>query len=216
MAAGRRRWVLTLAAVIVTGMIAAATPAVRTPILQALGRSLVVDEYPGPADAIVISVDAYHEGVLEAADLVRNGTATRVAVFADPPDVVDREYIRRGIPYEDVAARAARHLTSLGVPTVERIQRTPTGTEDEASLIPVWCAERGFDSIVVVTTPDHSRRVRRVLNRSMKGRGIRVSVRFARYSGFDPNTWWHTRAGARTAIVELQKLLLDIARHPIS
>jgi hypothetical protein len=50
----------------------------------------------------------------------------------------------------------------------------------------------------------------------MRGRRTSVMVRGARYSSFDPERWWHSRAGVRTEIVELQKLLLDIVRHPIS
>jgi hypothetical protein len=55
-----------------------------------------------------------------------------------------------------------------------------------------------------------------VLRRSLRGDRLRVSVRSARYSTFDPDRWWETRDGIRTEIVEFQKLLLDVARHPIS
>jgi hypothetical protein len=50
----------------------------------------------------------------------------------------------------------------------------------------------------------------------MKGHQAVVTVRGARYSTFDPSLWWQTRAGVRTGIVELQKLLLDVVRHPFS
>jgi hypothetical protein len=43
-----------------------------------------------------------------------------------------------------------------------------------------------------------------------------VIVRPARYSQFDPDGWWDTRGGLRTGIVEIQKLVLDVVRHPIS
>jgi hypothetical protein len=82
------------------------------------------------ADVIVIAVDADGAGVLEAADLVHSGIATRVAVFADPPDPIDREFIRRGIPYKDAAARSARQLQLLGVTAIEQIPRV-SGTEAE-------------------------------------------------------------------------------------
>jgi hypothetical protein len=216
MTAAKRRLGLGLASVVIAGSTVLALPAVRTPILQAVGHTLVVDDRLESADAVIIAVDAYIEGVLEAADLVQAGRANRVAVFADPPDVIDREFLRRGVPYEDAAARAVRQLKSLGVQTVERIPRAVAGTEDLAVLLPVWCDEQGLDSLIVVTTPDHSRRLRRALNRSLAGRDVRVSVRPARISRFDPDSWWHTRSGARTAIVELQKLLLDFVRHPLS
>jgi len=31
----------------------------------------------------------------------------------------------------------------------------------------------------------------------------------------DPGRWWETRDGVRTEIIEFQKLLLDLIRHPI-
>jgi hypothetical protein len=73
-----------------------------------------------------------------------------------------------------------------------------------------------MSSIVFVAARDHSRRVRRVLDRMMKDHPTRVSVRAARYSSFDPDRWWETREGTRTAIIELQKLSLDVVLHPFS
>ena len=70
--------------------------------------------------------------------------------------------------------------------------------------------------LIVVTNADHSRRLRRVLRRSMRGLQTKVIVRASRYSAFDPDRWWTTRAGARTGIVEIEKLLLDVVRHPMS
>jgi hypothetical protein len=39
-------------------------------------------------------------------------------------------------------------------------------------------------------------------------------VRYARWSQFDPDSWWQSRYGQRTQIVESEKLLVDILRHP--
>jgi hypothetical protein len=195
----------------------AAVPALRQPVLRAAGRALVFDEPIGPADIIVVASDAFGAGVLEAADLVHNGVATRVAVFADLPDpVVDHEFMRRGIPYEDEAARSVRQLKALGVETIEVIPTLITGTEDEGRVLPPWCDQNGFRSVVVVAETDHTRRLRRVLRRTMSGHMTTVTIRASRYSQFDPARWWESRAGVRTGIVELEKLLLDVVRHPIS
>jgi hypothetical protein len=69
---------------------------------------------------------------------------------------------------------------------------------------------------VFVVARDHSRRIRRVLDRVMQGHPTRVTVQPARYSNFDPDRWWGTRSGIRTEIIEFQKLLLDVVLHPIS
>jgi uncharacterized SAM-binding protein YcdF (DUF218 family) len=121
-----------------------------------------------------------------------------------------------GLPYEDGAARQIRQLKWLGVTDVVQIPRTDVGTEGEAQVLPPWCDQHQFQSIVLVAARDHSRRLRRVLDRAMKGHPTRVTVRPARYSNFDPDRWWETRGGVRTEIVALQKLVLDVVLHPMS
>jgi hypothetical protein len=215
-----RSWRSKSARILVVIAIAAAAiaaiPAAREPVLRAAGWALVVKEPLAPVDIIVVSPDSGGAGALEAADLVQSGIATRVAVFADPPSGEDHEFIRRGLPYEDEGARQVRQLGWLGVTDVLRIPRTEVGTEGIGQVLPPWCDEHQFRSIVFVAAADHSRRLRRVLDRAMKGHATGVTIRPSRYSSFDPDRWWETRGGIRTELVELQKLTLDVVLHPMS
>lgn len=201
---------LSLAAAII------AVPPIREPILRAAGWALVVNEPLAPADVIVISADSGGAGALEAADLVKSGIATRVAVFTDLPSLEDLEFIRRGLPYEDGAARQIRQLRWLGITDVMQIPRPEAGTESEGQVLPSWSDKHQFRSIVFVAARDHSRRTRRILSRAMNGHQTRVSVQSSRYSDFDPDRWWESRGGIRTEIVELQKLVWDAMLHPWS
>ena len=210
------RWARLLTGIVVGAAVVVGTPAIRQPLLQAAGWALVVDDGVEPADIVVVAADAAGAGVLEAVDLVHRGVATRVAVFADPPDAADREFIRRGVAYDDAAARSARQFRSLGVTAIEHIPRSVAGTEAETRALRDWCTAQQLGSVIVVTMPDHSRRWRRIVHRTMQREHTRVLVRPARYSPFDPDRWWESRDGIRTAIVELQKLLLDVVRHPLS
>lgn len=194
----------------------AAVALLREPVLRAAGWALVVSEPVAPADIIVVSGESGGAGSLEAADLVSGGIAKRVAVFADPPSGEDYEFIRRGLPYEDEGARQVRQLRSLGVTDIVQIPRAYAGTEGEGQVLPPWCDKHQLRSVVYVTTKDHSRRSRRVLDRAMKGHPTRVTVQAARYSSFDPERWWQTRGGMRTGIIELEKLMLDFVLHPMS
>ena len=213
----RLRWAPIL--VVVVAVAAAAivsVPSVWEPVLRYAGWALVVNEPVAPSDIIVISSDSGGAGALEAPDLVQSGIATRVAVFADPPSGDDHEFIRRGLPYEDRGARQIRQLRWLGVTDVVQIPVTEAGTEAENQVLPPWCEQHQFRSIVFVAARDHSRRLRRVLDRAMKGHPTRVTVRPERYSNFDADRWWKTRTGVRTEIIELQKLMLDVVLHPLS
>jgi hypothetical protein len=210
------RWapILVLAAAAVAAIVTILY--VWEPILRSAGWALVVNEPVVPADIIVVSLDSSGAGALEAADLVQSGIAKRVAVFADPPSGEDHEFIRRGLPYEDASARQVRQLRWLGVTDVVQIPRTEVGTEGEGLVLPQWCDQHQFRSIVFVAARDHSRRLRRVLDRAMKGHPTRVIIQPELYSSFDPDRWWKTRESVRTEIVELEKLVLDVALHPMS
>jgi hypothetical protein len=205
-----------VAAIAVVAVVLGSIPRSRHAVLRAAGRALVAEDPIRAADVIVVAVDAREAGVLEAADLVRSGVSHAVALFDDGPDDVDREFARRGVDFQSQASRLARLLRALGVDHVELIPVLVAGTEDEGRLFPGWCEERGYHSVIVVTSTDHTRRLRRVFHRAMKGHSTTVMIRRVRYSGFDPETWWRTRDGIRTEIVEFEKLLVDFVRHPIS
>ena len=211
-----KRWrILVLGLVALAAFASLAVRSSREPVLRAAGWALVTSEPIAAADVIVLTVDSGAAGALEAADLVQEGISKRVAIFMDPPDEKEREFIRRGVPYDSDGARQIQRLRLLGVTDVVQISEVD-GSEGEGLMLPQWCDEHQFGSIIVVATKDHSRRLRRVLDRAMKGHLTRITVQPARYSDFDPDQWWKTRGGIRTEIVELQKLLLDFARHPIS
>jgi hypothetical protein len=213
------RWPKWSAMLIATALAAATTlavPSLREPVLRAVGHALVVDEPVAPVDIIVLAPDSGGAGALQAADLVHNGIATRVAVFTDPPSGEDLEFIRRGLPYEDLAARQIRQLGWLGVTDIVKIPRNEAGTEGEGRVLAPWCEQQGVRSVVFVAARDHSRRIRRMLDRDMKGHATRVTIQAERYSSFDPDRWWQTRTGIRTEIIEFQKLMLDVVLHPLS
>jgi hypothetical protein len=208
----RRRLVVAVA--IVLAIVIAGAMAVRRPLLRAAGWALVAQDPLVSVDVIVIAIGAGGSGVLEAADLVHAGIARRVAIMDDSPDSIDEEFARRGIESTRQVDVAIRQLKQLGVEAVERVPTGVVGTESEGEVLPVWCAANHIRSLVLITTPDHSRRVRRVIRRSMPA-GLIVIVRSTRHSTFDPDRWWVSRVGVRTGIVEAQKLLLDMIRHPL-
>jgi hypothetical protein len=215
----RRRvpgWVVWTSSVAVAAVIVLAIPTVNLSLLRALGSVLVNDDPIEPVDVIVIATGADGAGVLEAADLIHRGVSSKVAVFSDPPDAVDNEFIRRGVQYFNETEVNVRHLRALGVASILVIPRTVAGTEDEGRVLPDWSDQEGWRSIIVVGMPDHSRRMRRVLSRAMRNHSTRVMIRSSRYAPFDPGQWWQSRDGTRTEIIELEKLILDIARHPFS
>jgi len=167
------------------------------------------------ADVIVLALDSEFPAALKASDLVKQGVSNRVAVFTSSQPW-EGEYVRRGVPMQGVDVVIGEYLVQLGVPNVERIPVSAIGSEDVGDLLPRWCEQNKFRSVVLVATPDHSYRLERILRRSFKGYHLTGSVLPTPYSGFDPDNWWRTRGGIRTEIIEFEKLMLDVLRHPFS
>jgi uncharacterized SAM-binding protein YcdF (DUF218 family) len=210
----RRIAVRTLLLVLLALTLLLSVPPLREPMLRALGNGLVAQDEPAPVDVIVVAPHSGVAGVLEAADLAAAGYSGRVAVFDVPLAPDELELARRGLHGEDIGSQQARLLGLLGVREVMRIPQKEAGTHGESAALQAWLRERRYRMAMVVTSTDHSRRTRRMLARDLGGQEARVLVRAARHSDFDPQRWWHTRDGVRIAVIELQKLALDVLAHP--
>ena len=211
----RRHWLIVAALFVI--VLVVSVPGSRDTILRSAGHLLVVSpSSEKSADIIVVAIDAQSGGTLKAADLVHAGVSNRVAVFDDPPTPADLEFIRRGLPYDDRAVTSTNQLHLLGIQNVEQVPRRTSGSEEEGEILPAWCAQHGYRTVVLVASADHSRRLSRILRRSDRTSGIRTTVVSSPWSSFNPDSWWTTRAGIRTGIVESEKLLLDCLRHPFS
>jgi uncharacterized SAM-binding protein YcdF (DUF218 family) len=210
---GRLRTRVALLLVVVAGG-AFAIPASRALLLSTVGRALVAEDPLVNADVIVVGPDVGDAGVLEAADLVHRGIASRVSVLALPPTAVTREFGRRGILYADASTTQVALLRRLGVEQADLLSLSVNGTEETGARLAEWCAAQRIQSLVLITGPDHSRRFRRVMRRNMATTGTRVVLRVSRYSPFTAEHWWERRGTLRTGLIELQKLALDLVRHP--
>jgi uncharacterized SAM-binding protein YcdF (DUF218 family) len=191
----------------------ASVPAWRHSLLRTAGWTLVAQDAPAKADIIVVSSDSLSAGMLEAADLVKAGFASRVAIFDRRDTVLQQELARRGAPRYDPKGFLIQVLRSQGVSDIVVLPEV-VGTVDEGRVLQQWCAANSVHSLLFISVTDHSRRTRRVLDRALGSHGVRVMVRYAHWSQFDPDSWWQSRYGQRVQIMESEKLLVDILRHP--
>lgn len=208
------RWPLLLVGLVVLGTVSVASvPDWRHALLRSIGWVLVAQDAAAKADIIVVSSDSLGAGMLEAADLVKAGFASRVAIFDRAQTELQRELVRRGAPAYDLKGFSLGVLRSQGVSDIVLLPQV-AGTTDEGRVLQQWCAANSIHSLLFISVTDHSRRTRRVLDRALGQHGIKVMVRYTRWSQFDPDSWWQSRDGQRVQITESQKLLVDILRHP--
>ncbi len=172
----------------------------RSAWLPFFGTFLVVADPLTPAEA-VLPLAGHLERVVYAADLYRGGYARQVLVT--------------NLPLETAAARAA-HLGQVratlgagGVPD-ERLTVIPgfaLTTFGEARRVRAALEHRGVRSLLVVTSPWHTRRARLGLQDVFRGSGIRVSVQPAGgVPGGVMAGWWRVRDTRRAVVSEYAKL----------
>lgn len=82
-----------------------------------------------------------------------------------------------------------------------------TSTWEEAVAILEHATASNFDTITVVSTEFHLRRVKRVLRKQGKGKGITILVRGAFSDRYDSNRWWESEEGLLMVNNEYMKLM---------
>jgi uncharacterized SAM-binding protein YcdF (DUF218 family) len=183
--------------------------AALTFLAPAAGRFLVIaDPLPPSADAIVILAGSVRDRSLEAARLYQRGIAPRVVVTREmlPPGETVLRAAGVELPESDGLTRSA--LMGLGVPprAIVTLRRRAQSTASEARTIARWACARGLRSLVVVTSPSHTRRARLVLARAL-GPGVELTVRPAPTNAFAGARWFRVRRDAKEVLSEWQKLV---------
>lgn len=110
-----------------------------------------------------------------------------------------------------------RILRQLGVAAdaIELIAAGEGGTTEGIDALAKWCKEQQVDRVILITAVDHGRRVKRALGRAFDERGPEVIVRGVAIGSRNSSNWWRSRRELRSGLIELQKLILDYAMHPI-
>jgi uncharacterized SAM-binding protein YcdF (DUF218 family) len=167
----------------------------RHPLMRFAAESWIVNEPAAHADAIVVLSDDnfYADRATQAAQLFRQGVASvvvasgrRLRPSAGISELMEHDLIERGVPKEKV----------------ERFAHDADTTRDEAIALRRLATEKGWRSVVVVTSNYHTRRARYIFQRVFPS-GVAVSVASARDGDFDPEHWWEKRKSAKNFLAEL-------------
>lgn len=200
-----RRWrrvlVLLAALLVLIGLAFAG----RAAILSAIGRVLIREDALHHADVIYALGGSPMERGREAARLLKEGHAPIMACtggnsLRSVEIVLGHEfpeaYLTRMAAIEAGADSARVFALTAG-----------TSTWEEAGLLRSDALSRQADTIIVVTTEFHTRRVSRVFRDRFKGSGITVIVRAAKSLDYDAQRWWASEEGLIMVNNEYMKLL---------
>ncbi len=168
--------------------------------LPFFGRWLVIADPLVPAQAIV-PLAGGGERVNHAARLYKQGKAAWFVATNTPLDLPGIDH-----SYSDLVRRAALRG---GVPE-ERFLVIPTlvySTYEEALAIRRLAEMRGWDSLLIVTSPYHTRRARTIFNGVFGDSGIGITVRPVDPDTYNGDKWWQDSNNARHTVLEYLKFV---------
>jgi uncharacterized SAM-binding protein YcdF (DUF218 family) len=185
------------------------------PLLTYLGDYLVLKQTPPEADLIVCLAGGNVERGIGAAEAYHEGFAPRIFLTReDPPDGY-RILEERGLDYPEGVDLLAGLLKDLGVPeSAIIVNRQPvTTTYEEARLLRRVVGNKGYRSLIIVTSPTHTRRSWLIFKKVFEGTPVKIFVLATPYSQFDPKDWWRHRKYLREVVIEYQKLIFYTVKY---
>ncbi|HDR14794.1 MAG TPA: YdcF family protein, partial [Desulfobacteraceae bacterium] len=161
------------------------------------------------ADLVVCLGGSPVERGLEAAELLKEGYAPRIFISREqPPESLD--ILRaRGVDFPESHELTYEMLEAFGLPPESLIisDDPVSSTAEEAEQLRRVAIAEGFSHLIVVTSPQHSRRAWIAFRHMFKDSEVSVSIRPTRFSGFEPERWWKEPRYARRVILEYMKIL---------
>ncbi|MGD2124594.1 MAG: YdcF family protein [Desulfobacteraceae bacterium] len=181
----------------------------HAPILTRLGRFLIVEHPPQKSDLIVCLAGQNIERGLAAADSFEKGLAPRIFVAREEiPDGYEL-LKQKGLQYPESRDLLVNALKGLGVPeSAILVGDVPVkNTVEEAVQVRDLVKKKNYRSIILITSPTHSRRAWLIFRKVFGKKETRVLVLPTPYSNFKPEDWWKKGRYVREVILEYEKLI---------
>ncbi len=176
----------------------------RFPILRATGDLLINNDPAVRTHALYVLGGAPADRGRAAAEWLDRDLAPKAYCLGkNIPQVMEAA----GMMYNEGMLTADMMVRSGADPDRVHVLAEGTSTWEESHAILEHALQLGFDSITVLTTDLHSRRVGRVFRAPFRKNGITVLVHGAPSSQYDPQRWWENEEGLLMVNNEYVKLM---------
>jgi uncharacterized SAM-binding protein YcdF (DUF218 family) len=157
-----------------------------------MGAFLVKTDKPAPADVVVVLAgDMRGARILAGADLVKRGLAP-TALISGPDEVYGMYECEPAIAFAVAHGYPKTYFT--GAPHHARSTR-----DEVAALLPVL-HQMGVHRVDLVTSNFHTRRAGKLFRQMAPDMETHVVAADDVY--FEPDTWWRSREGRKTFLME--------------
>jgi uncharacterized SAM-binding protein YcdF (DUF218 family) len=157
-----------------------------------LANAWIVNDPLAKADAIVVLGGGLETRPFEAARLYHEGLARKILLM----NVKLSPTTKLGItqPEKDLTRLV---LMKQEVPDSDCITvgHAVATTYDESCAVRAWVTETGARKVIIPTDLFHTRRVRWLFGKQLKGTGATITVRAVATSGYAATNWWQHEEG---------------------
>ncbi len=174
------------------------------PMLRGVGQWLVVEDPLASADAIFVHAGHVPFRAMEAAEIYGQGHAPEVWLAPIAPTPEQEALAQLGIEAPQGWFYSRQVLERLGVPSraIRLLDRRVLTTADEIEAVAEELRRRSGRRIILVTSKQHSRRVRILWDRT-SGDALEAMVRHSAADPFDPARWWTNTEDGQNVLHEL-------------
>ena len=196
------------------GFLLALLGAIGVGVFRNAGHRLVREDSLRKADVIVVLSGGLPFRAEGAASVFKSGYAP--AVWVSKPGGPQGELAALGIHFVGEEEYNRKILVQEGVPdsAIEIFPDFIANTQDEVEEITREMRRDGKHTVIIVTSPQHTRRVK-ALWRKLVGNDPRVIVRAAAGDPFDADHWWRNTQDVLAVVRETMGLLNVWAGLPV-
>lgn len=189
---GKRRWWRRHLLKLLAAFLVAALLLGWKSVFRSLGGLLITEDAPVRVDAAYVLGGGPVERGERGAQLLRSGLCgTLVTTGVNIHRVLEAE----GVLFTE-AELTKRAACRAGADSLRvRLLEEGTSTWEEAAAVLRDAQAHGHDSIAIVSTEFHMRRVRRVFRKRFAGSGITVLTVAAYSPMYDHLAWWESEEG---------------------
>lgn len=167
-------------------------------ILDKAAKYLYCKDELKPADVIVVLAGEETERVEYGVKLFKEGWARKDRMILSGGPVVWKYTF---------ASLMEKHALYLGVPKKDiLLEDRSTSTEEDARFTREILRQHGYTSLILVTSPYHSKRADKIFRKTM-GNEIRVISAPAEKSWFRFEDWWERKRDRKVVFMEFSKFL---------
>ena len=165
------------------------------PVLYWMGQRLVVRDVLHRADAIVVLAGEKGERVDQGVDLLRKGYAPLLVMSGGPSEA--------GVPLARLMKEQAERAGVSAASILTEDESLDTGENARYTLR--LARQRGWHSIILVTSPYHARRALKLFRAVYAPASIEVVSSPVERSSFSAVGWWTRKQDCKVVLMEYAK-----------